>query len=242
DRLGHRGCLAGPYLGIDARGGAEGRDGAGDGKEGDVPHGSPFRGPMPESQPSPVLRVDRLANLVERLAVLVHSIGKPSLSLADVTHLCHPIALVAGEQRVRVGKLGTSAVAVDAIDDLRNLAHHVEHLGGLLLSAQGRRGDDACRRDTGAWSRVNATSRRGEERVWGQQRAGGNTRKRGKEATAGEMISHANRLSAVVCSRRKPPRWQCRRRNRGRKPWSGRCEVRCMSASRKHRVLLLTIE
>src|ERR1044071_6391492 len=82
---------------------------------------------------SAVPRVDRVSDLVQRLAVLVKPVDETALPLADVTDLRHRVALVAGEQRVVPGRLGAAALAADAVHDFRDLAHQVEHRNGLRM-------------------------------------------------------------------------------------------------------------
>src|SRR6185312_16642457 len=78
------------------------------------------------ASPSSELRVDRRADLVERLALLVQPIREASLTLTDLTVGSHAVRLVAREQGILAFEGRATALTPDAVDDLGNLAHHVE--------------------------------------------------------------------------------------------------------------------
>src|SRR4029078_4398382 len=72
------------------------------------------------------LCVDCSADLVESLAFAVQSYRKAPLSLADRTIPRHSFGFIAGEKGIEFHPVGTPAVTVDAVDDLRDLANRVE--------------------------------------------------------------------------------------------------------------------
>src|SRR5262249_507548 len=77
------------------------------------------------------LAVDRGANLIERLCLLVETDGQLPLTLADFAVASHALAFVAREQRVERRWIRATAVAPDAIDDLGDLADGVEERNEL---------------------------------------------------------------------------------------------------------------
>src|SRR5262245_26837365 len=86
---------------------------------------------MEEGWGSPVARVDRGRNLVQRLAALEVPISQTCLSLANLAHPGHSLALVAAEQRVEAFPRRAAAVAPDAVHDLGNLADILKRREGV---------------------------------------------------------------------------------------------------------------
>lgn len=72
------------------------------------------------------LRVDRRANLVERLALLLQPYRKASLTLTLEAIARHSVTFVTGEERIEFRRIGASTVAPNAVYDLRNLAYRIE--------------------------------------------------------------------------------------------------------------------
>ena len=72
------------------------------------------------------LCVDRGADLVEGLALLVQPEREPRFPLADHAVLRHSVGLEAREEGIELGEVGAATVAVDSVHDPRDPAHHRE--------------------------------------------------------------------------------------------------------------------
>lgn len=133
------------------------------------------------------LCVDCCADLVECLALIVKSHDKPTLSLTDRAVSRHAFGFIAGKKRIEFDSVGAAAVAVYAVDYLRDLANRVEERNELRVLLEFLAFEHKGAINARTWHRM---FWRGVRETRRDEDSSGRRRQRSQEVAASEVIRH----------------------------------------------------